>query len=159
MSRVVLVFAALMLVAGCGDKQKPGQKADYTRQMQQIQQDPGGKVEALGSAMVDPRLDDQRWRRAAHQWLQHQHNALERLREISPPSDVATLHRRYVDATAKWLASMDRLVDAVESERIAQGQLEARATRIGDRYARAVGPVASQIEASGYDVFRPFGSG
>jgi hypothetical protein len=154
-----LVFAALVLAAGCGGSSGSSKStSDYTGAMQAIQQDPGGKTQALGAAMANPRLEQKRWRRAADLWLKEQHRALEDSRRIKPPSDVSALHARYVAETETWLAAMEDLVRSVERGEIPRLQLERRANDLGNHYAAQVGPIASEIEAKGYDAFQPFDS-
>lgn len=158
-SLAALLLSALALLAGCGDNGGSSRtQANYTQEMQDIQQDPGGKVESLGNAAFDPQLDNSRWRRAARLWLEEQHRALARLRRITAPSDVASLHARYLAATGTWLAATERLVRSVERGDVQRAQLERRASELGNAYAQQVGPIATEIESKGYDVFRPFDS-
>lgn len=157
-SLTLLILAALAFSAGCGgDSDSSTARTSYVQEMQSIQT-PRRKTEELGGAMADPALDHQRWRRAADLWLADQRRALGRVRRITAPSDVSSLHARYVTETGKWFAAMERLVRSVQRGDIPRGQLERRATELGNRYAQEVGPIASEIEAKGYDVFQPFDS-
>ena len=151
----IVALAAAGLLAACGGGQTLS-KDEYVLRMQEIQQDPGGQTEALGSAMANPQLPDRRWKRVAEEWLKRQRAALEKTRDLRPPSDISKAHQRYVDESARWLGSMERLVKDVEGGSVPRGKLETRAERLGAEYAERVGPVAEEIESAGYDVFQPF---
>jgi hypothetical protein len=143
------VVAALALAAsGCGGgSSRPLSKSQYERKVQQIQQDVFAKINPA-TVIVSSRGGD------ATRGLEAVQHAIEdearQLGQLTPPADIAKLHRRLVAAMRHYAEDLSSLIGALRSGRLTLDELGPKLRSLVS--ARAVRKARAEIIERGYKI-------
>ncbi len=137
--RLVTVLGLLVaLVAGCGGSDKPLSKMEYEKQVRTILTEARSKADKTkGTDALKAAASSTR-------------EAIKKLRDLTPPEEIAAAHEAYVDGLEAKLKLVEPIVKAVKAKNTAEAERLGKAT-LSPAVAERTEQATLTLERGGYD--------